>query len=229
MFARFRKLPCDGFRPAGASLGSARITCRQPWRGIPCRNHCHAKPRCRWRIGRDEQLAPYRLKVVLVENRRVNGKVKQETITVLGSIEAVWLSDFWEGIDQKAAAKLKAEDWELRSLRARTAFWEIANHRLKQLANRLGPDLKRIRMATHARVPWPMEPERKKLELLEAKADFDLAHSQLEASGHIIDTSKKLVKKAQETLAENEALRRFETDWAAAASAKLAKLSARQT
>ena len=27
-----------------------------------------------------EALAPYRLKVVLVENKRVNGKVKQETI-----------------------------------------------------------------------------------------------------------------------------------------------------
>ena len=228
MFVRFRNLPCDGFRPNGAAYEAARIVCRS-WNGIACRGHCHMKPRCRWRIGRDEQLTPYRLKVALVENRRVNGKVKQETIAVLGSIEATWLPEFWGDTEQKAAANLKAEDWELKSLRARMAFWETANYRLKLLANRLGPDLKRIRMTVHARVPWPMEPERKNLELLEAKADFDLARSQLEASGHIINTSKKLVKKAQETLAENEALARFETRWAADAAAKLTKLSGRQT
>ena len=74
-----------------------------------------------------------------------------------------------------------------------------------------------------------MEPERKKLELLEAKADFDLARSQLEASKKIIPITKKLVKKAQENLAESEALARFETRWAADAAAKLAKLSTRQT
>ncbi len=108
-------------------------------------------------------------------------------------------------------------------------FWKGANHRLKQLANRLGPDLKRIRMAAHARVPYPMEPERKKLELLEAKEDFDLARSQLEASKKIIPISKKLVKKAQENLAENEALERFETRWMADAAAKLAKLSNRRS
>ena len=72
-----------------------------------------------------------------------------------------------------------------------------------------------------------MEPERKKLELLDAKADLDLARSQLEASKRIIPISKRLVKKAQETLAENEALARFETRWATEAAAKLAKLSAR--
>lgn len=227
MFVRFRKLPCDGFRPNGVAYGAAHIACRS-WNGIACRGHCHMKPRCRWRIGRDEQLAPYRVKVVLVENKRVNGKVKQETIAVLGSIEATWLPDFWEDTEQKVAAKLKAEHWELKSLRARMAFWETANNRLKLLANRLGPDLKRIRMTAHARVPLPMESERQRLELLEAKADFDLARSQLEASGPIIDTSKKLVKKAQETLAENEALARFETRWAAAASAKVVRLSTRR-
>ena len=73
MFVRFRKLPCDGFRPNGVSSEAARIACRNPWNGISCRGHCHAKPRCRWRIGHDEQLAPYRLKVILVENKRING------------------------------------------------------------------------------------------------------------------------------------------------------------
>ena len=85
---------------------------------------------------------------------------------MLGSIDATWLSEFWDGVEPKAAAKLKADDWELHSLHERTAFWEKANHRLKLLANRLGPEAKRIRMAAHARVPWPMKPEREKLELL---------------------------------------------------------------
>jgi hypothetical protein len=76
---------------------------------------------------------------------------------------------------------------------------------------------------------YPKEPERKKLELLEAKADFDLARSQLEASKMIIPINKKLVKKAQEDLAENEALERFETRWATEAAAKLARLSTRST
>ncbi len=126
MFVRFRKLPCDGFRPNGAAYGAASIACRSS-NGIACVEHCYKKPRCRWRIGHEEQLAPYRLKVILVENKRVNGKVKQETIAVLGSIEATWLPEFWEGISPKRATKLKAEDWESQSLRARIAVWEGAN------------------------------------------------------------------------------------------------------
>ena len=137
MFVRFRKLPSGGFRPIAAALGASFIACRNPWNRIPCWGHCQAKPRCRWRVGEDEKLEPYRLKVVLVENRRVNGRVKQETIAVLGSIEATWLPEFWEGIDREVAANLKAEKWELYSLRERISFWKIANRRLKQLTNRL--------------------------------------------------------------------------------------------
>ncbi len=225
MFVRFRKIPCDGFRPNGASSEAAKIMCRGPCR---YRNYsCPMKPRCRWRIGRDEQLAPYRLKVILVENKRVNGKVKQETIALLGSIEATWLPEFWEGIDQAATAKLKAEDWELRSLQWRTAFWREANQRLKRLANRLGPDLKRIRIAAHTRVPYPMEPERERLELLQAKADFDFAKDSLESVQRMVETGKKAVKHAQKALTESERLARWEASEAAAASAKLAKLSTR--
>ena len=106
---------------------------------------------------------------MLVENKRVDGKVKQETIAVLGSIDATWLPEFWEGIDKETADKLKAEDWELHSLRARTAFWKTANPRLKKLTNRLGPDLKRLRIAAHKRVPFPKELERKKLKVLFVK------------------------------------------------------------
>ena len=227
MFVRFRKLPCDGFRPNGAAYGAACIACRS-WNGIVCRGHCHRKPRCRWRIGRDEQLTPYRLKVILVENKRVNGKVKQETIAVLGSIEATWLPEFWEGIGKEKAAKLKVEDWELRALRARTAFCQKANRRLKRLANRLGPNIKPIRMATHARVPWPMDPEREKMEFLEAKEDFDRAKRSLESGQRMVETNKKLLKRAEESLATQEKLTQWEAREAAEAAAKLAKLSSRR-
>ncbi len=230
MFVRFRRLPCDGFRPRAAS--APYIACRQPWNGpngpVACRGHCHLKPRCRWRIGREEALAPYRLKVVLVENKRINGKVKQETIAVLGSIEATWLPEFWEGIDQKAAAKLKADDWELRSLQWRTAFWKGANHRLKQLANRLGPDLKRIRMAAHARVPYPMEAGKNRLEFLEAKEDFAFWRGHVEYLERRIAGHEKIKKKAEQEIAEDKKeVQRF-TLHGVDATAKLAKLSTRR-
>jgi len=223
MFVRFRKLPCDGFQPFGVADDATRIACRHPWHGIPCRGHCRAKPRCRWRIGKDEQLVPYRLKVVLVENKRVNGKVKQETIAVLGSIEATLLPEFWDGID--VATKLKGEKWELQSLRARTDFWKGANRRLRQLANRLGPDTKRIRMAAHARVPYPMESGKKRLEMLEAMADYDEAQSGIKHGERMVASGQKAVKAAQEGLTASEKLLRWERLQGAEAANELAKLS----
>ena len=157
MFVRFRKLPCGGVRPGAAARGAAYIACQKPW-GPACRGACPRKPRCRWLVGHDEKLSPYRLKVLLVENSRVGGKVKQETIAMLGSIEGAWLPEFWDGLDDKTATKLKTEEWERISIRERVAFWETANYRLKKLANRLGPDAKRIRIAAHKRVPWPKPP-----------------------------------------------------------------------
>ncbi len=226
MFVRFRKLPCGGFEPRAAS--ESYIACRNPWNGIPCRGHCHLKPRCRWRIGRDEELAPYRLKVVLVENKRVNGKVKQETIAVLGSIEATWLPDFWKGIDREAAAKLKTDKWELYSLRERFAFWKLANRRMKKLANRLGPDAKRIRMAAHARVPWPMEAGKKRLEILEAKDDLDSWRGMGELYQRSVEAHKNVIRRTEQELAEAEEKAREYTREGAAAAAKLAKLTARR-
>jgi hypothetical protein len=174
-------------------------------------------------------LAPYRLKVVLVENKRVNGKVKQETIAVLGSIEATWLPEFWEGIDKEKAAKLKTDRWELYSLREHFAFWKIANRRLKKLANRLGPDAKRIRMAAHARVPWPMEAGKKRLEILEEKKDLDFFKGHIDYLERRIAGHEKIKKKADEEIAEDKKGVRRYTLVAADTAAKLAKLSTRRT
>ena len=201
MFVRFRKIPCGGFRPSSASDDGAFIACQHPTPSGSCRYfHCHAKPRCRWLIGHDEQLVPYRLKVMLVENRRVEGKVKQETIAVLGSIEATWLPEFWDGINKKAATKLKTKDWLLHSLYERVAFWKIANQRLARLSNRLGPDLKRMRLAAHARVPWPKEPERKLLELLVAKKVFEDTQYYFRMHENIIERARKEIERQKETI-----------------------------
>ena len=136
------------------------------------------RPRARWRIGYDEglKLIPHRLHVTIADNRRIDGKVKQEHVADLGSIDSVFLPSFWEGIDETQLAKVRTPEWERLSIRARVDFWEQAKPRLDRLANRLGPDsVKRFRMAANARVPWPKEPERERLALLEAEADYQSA------------------------------------------------------
>ena len=100
---------------------------------------------------------------------------------------------------------------------------------MKRLANRLGPDIKRIRIVAHARVPWPMEPERKKLDLLEAKEDFDRAKRDMEMAQRMVASGKKAVKAAQESLARAEKPAQYDASVGAAASAKLVKLSARRS
>ena len=167
-----------------------------------CRGHCMMKPRCRWYIGNEEKLAPYRLKVILVENRRVNGKVKQETISVLGSIDAHLLPDFYADVNPVAADQMKAKGWTAMSLRERSAFWEGVNKRLGTLSNRLGPDRKRILNAVHKRVPWPMGAERNTLELLEAESDLALSDILFKQTRRSYQAMEEMVKHANERMAK---------------------------
>ena len=131
------------------------------------------------------------------------------------------LPEFWEGLDPK----LKCKDWELYSLRARTAFWKKANRRLKQLANRLGPDLKRIRIATHNRVPWPMEAGLKRLELLEAKKDYDFFKGHTEFLQGQVEREEKMIERLQKELVEDKESARKAAMTAAGYAQDLAKLS----
>ncbi len=73
-----------------------------------------------------------------------------------------------------------------------------------------------------------MEPEREKLELLEAKDDFDRAKRSLESGQRMVETNKKLLKRAAESLTTQEKLTQWEAREAAEAAAKLAKLSTRR-
>jgi hypothetical protein len=110
--------------------------------------------------------------VMLIENRRVAGKVKQELVAVLGSIDTTWLESFWARMPDLG---LRHQKWELGSLRRRTAFWEGVLARMGQIGdNRLSKDDRvAIRRAIHNVVPWVMEPERKRLAVLEARAEYD--------------------------------------------------------
>jgi hypothetical protein len=98
------------------------------------------------------------------------------------------------------------DERERASVAARVAFWEGVNPRLKSF-NRLGgvAEVKRLRMAIHARIPWSMQPERARLEVLEAEA---------EAKGwrRLYETTQKQIASHDELIASttesNEKLRR---------------------
>lgn len=110
------------------------------------------------------------LKVYLAETVRRDGKVVQTTVAYLGSIDARHLGPAPD------------EDREEASIHARVRFWEAVNPKLKTLANRLGgeAEVKRHRMAIHARIPWPMAPERALLEVFKAKAEGKRWHKTYE-------------------------------------------------
>jgi hypothetical protein len=165
MFVRFRRLPNGGDRPIAAREDAIK------WQWVEISGKRRRRYR-RWVIGRGnggQWLEPYRLKVTLIENTRINGKVKQEIVAVLGSIDATWLESFW-----KKDPALRCEDWEYHSLKSRTDFWQGALDRMNQIGdNRLSKDDRvAIRRTIHKVIPWVMEPERKRLELLEAQRLF---------------------------------------------------------
>lgn len=124
----------------------------------------------------------HRLKVYIVENVRRDGRVVQETIAYLGSIDAGYLN----GGDERL------------SIAARIAFWEAANPRLKTLANRLGDDAKRLRMAVHARIPWPMAPERARRALLEAEHEAEMWHRMYGSTSKIIEGHERIIAHSTE-------------------------------
>jgi hypothetical protein len=182
---------------------------------------CPCKPRCRWRIGAvgaELALAPYRLQVELVENRRIDGKVRQEHIADLGSVDGWLLHEFWAGLDLDAVAETKTEDWDTRSIKARMVFWDQAEPRLDRLANRLDPKI--FRMAIHQRIPWPMQAER---ELAEARSDFAFWKAAYDGQIKHIEGHEKVIATANKEIAE---ARENAEKWAlsvAEAARKLAK------
>jgi len=137
-----------------------------------------------------------RLNVALAENKRIDGRVRQQHVVQLGSIHARLLD---------VTQSNYIPNWELHSLRARVAFWDMTNERLGRLSNRLGPDLKGIRIAVHKRVPWPMEPERARLAGLEADAEAKQWFGLYEMHSKMIENEEKSIERAQKRKAEHVA------------------------
>ena len=108
----------------------------------------------------------WRLKAYIVESVRANGKVRQTSLAYLG------------GIDTRLLGPQPDEGREAASIQARVAFWEAVNPKLKALANRVGGDdaVKRLRIAVHARIPWPMQAERDRSGQLAAVAEAEHEH-----------------------------------------------------
>ena len=201
----------------GATRGNAFFRSRRA-------GQCPCKPRCRWRIGAvgDElALAPYRLQVELVENRRVDGRVRQEHVADLGSVPGWLLPEFWAGLDPETVAKTKTEDWDTRSIKARMAFWDQAKPRLDHLANRLDP--KTFRMVIHQRIPWPMQTERK---IAEARSDFAFWKAAYDGQIKHIEGYEKVVAKANKEIAE---ARENAEKWAPLVAEAARKLAATRT
>jgi hypothetical protein len=74
-------------------------------------------------------------------------------------------------------------------------FWEAVNPKLKLLANRAGGDdgVKRLRLAIHARIPWPLQAERGRLDMLEAEAEAASWHRAYEGTQQMIESHDRLI------------------------------------
>ena len=89
-----------------------------------------------------------RLQVSLVEPRRISGKVKQEHVAGLGSIEC-----------------------EPMTIAGRVAFWQELYPHLDKLDNRIGAGKIKILAAIHARIPVVTVDEIRELQRQNAEAD----------------------------------------------------------
>ena len=111
-----------------------------------------------------------RLEVSIIETHREGGKVKQEHIASLGSVVG-------DGVE------------------ARVWFWQACDERLASLANRIGPDMHRLRQAIAMRIP---EPTREEVDALEMRRWQDL---QAGWQG-IGDDDRNSIAKDEEAIAE---------------------------
>jgi hypothetical protein len=132
------------------------------------------------------------LKIYIAQTARRGGKVVQETIAYLGSI------------DTRHLGMSPDDNRERASIRARIRFWEAANPKLRTLVNRLGGDdeVKRLRMAIHTRIPWPMQPERERLGVLDALSEAGMWHRLYEQTQKMIEGEDRQIASAIERKAE---------------------------
>lgn len=202
MFVRFRERKNDGREPqfAPAKLAcTGRCADRHGQRigpGFRAGSGCPERPRCRWRI--EGELVPYRLLVSVVENRRIDGKVKQEHVADLGAIDGEMLRDFYAGA---------APDWldypssMWRSLRERIAFWANLQAVLSRLANRIDDvTAAKIKEAVHARIPMPTTDELATIPKWEAQAETERWQTLKDSWGDEITREQTRIVKYEEAI-----------------------------
>jgi len=222
MFVRYRKVVSDGFEPCGVQAQrNCNGSCRSRYRS--CMGRCPKKPRCRWRIGLlqlPDGLVPYRLQVSLIENQRDDGKVRQEHIADLGSIDGHLLPEFWAELDASKVLEIQWENWSDHSVYARIDFWETAKPRIDHLANRLDP--RALRLTIDRRIPWPRQAER---DLAEAREEFRRWNGLNRMANIAIEGNEKTIAAAA---AENAELRReilTRAPFVAEVTARMARLT----
>jgi hypothetical protein len=134
----------------------------------------------------------HRLHVSLVETHREDGRVRHHHVASLGSI-----------VTDPTVAD-------------RVAFWQRVIERLKTLGNRTGPEIDKIEMALHERVPVPSLEEQHELKLENVRAEartFDIMadlHGALAANHKAVATAADAKRSGNEAAAATSAVRAAE-------------------
>ena len=117
--------------------------------------------------------------------------------------DAMWPESFWAAAPQP---ELRIERWELESLRHRTGFWQEVIERLAAIGdNRLSKDERvAVRRAIHKVVPWVMEPERKRLVVLEAQREYASIRMGYEWAEKDVARDQEAIKHHTESLKKNQ-------------------------
>jgi hypothetical protein len=170
------------------------------------------EPRCRWRIGLgiglEPGLAPYRLLVSLIENKRVNGKVQQEHIADLGAVDGHMLPAFYAGVVPEILSVVLGgpagiERWYRASVRMRADFWQHVNETLARLANRIDVEAaNKIREAIALRVPMLTAQEHEALPKWDTEEEVAGWRSQKEWWDHLVASTQKEIACDEASIAE---------------------------
>jgi hypothetical protein len=180
--------------------------------------HCHMRPRCRWAVGGRQEIdrGPYKLLVSLVENHRVDGKVRQEHVADLGSVDGHLMPAFFDGVDPALVAEITrdgagpnlpiargelvfvCQSWQRASLAQQISFWQNLHATLSRLGDRIDAEAaNNIMAAIHARIPMPTVEEISDVPLQRAHEGLADAESDHAGSVEIAEEHDKLAATAR--------------------------------
>jgi hypothetical protein len=186
--------------------------------GSESANPAFMKPRCRWHVdaGDGLELEPYRLLVSLIENRRVDGKVRQEHVADLGAIDGHLLPAFYAGIDPAVVETITTEvdwppvnvvrsgtvfncrSWRRASLEMRIEFWQALHETLSRLSSRIDAIAAgKILEAVNARIPMPTIDKLEQVPLQRAEEGLASAKDSHASSLHLVEGNKKVAAAAE--------------------------------